>query len=358
MTTPILIPDREERLSRPKTSAPMVRAEPNRVVAALQAAAREVADRMAATADKARDQAIEHVRRLGPETWREAPQARLTHEPGFLTPFKLGLAGQCARVLGASEPRVLSAFTYDLADHRIHLLLLVDETSAGLEGFVREFDRALSASIDELRLPDCFECTSVLDVHQVTPRDVRLGIGLAGLLSSVANAPLRVWNRHEPMEYPAPIVWHLSEVAETVCLEAVNLVRQHVPALAPIGHTETLVRRPDFIGPFRCGLAVCLGKVLGANDGRVRAVFHADPTESPLRLIVLVTEPTAALEAFIAALDRALSIELHNLHIPEFAGRDRVVEVHLITPKEVRLGLGDAALLAAVQSAPTRIWSR
>lgn len=358
MTTPILTPDREERMSKSKLSAPAARAEPNRVVEALQAAARDVADRMAATADKARDQAIESVRRLGPETWREAPLARLTHEPGFLTPFKLGLAAQCGRVLGATEPRVLSAFTYDLADHTLHLLLLVDETSEGLDGFVREFDRALSASIDELRLPDCFECTSVLDVHQVTPRDVRLGIGLAGLLSSVASAPLRVWNRHEPMEHPAPIVWHLSEVAETVCLEAINLVRQHVPALAPIGHIETLVRRPDFIGPFKCGLAVCLGKVLGANDERVRTVFHADPTETPLHLLVLVAKPTAALAAFIAALDRALSIELHNLHIPEFVGEDRVLDVRLITPKEVHLGLGDAARLASVHSAPTRIWSR
>ncbi len=358
MTTPILTPDREERLSRTKSSAPAVRGDTNRVIEALQAAAREVGDRMADTANQTRDRAIEHVRRLGPETWREAPLARLTHEPGFLTPFKLGLAAQCARVLGASEPRVLSAFTYDLADHTIHLLLLVDEASAGLEGFAQEFDRALSASIDALRLPDCFECTSVLDVHQVTPRDVRLGIGLAGLLSSVASAPLRVWNRHEPMEHTTPIIWHLSEVAETVCLEAVNLVRQHTPALAPIGQMETLIRRPDFIGPFKCGLAVCLGKVLGANDDRVRAVFHADPAELPLCLLVLVTEPTAALAAFIAALDRALSIELHNLHVPEFAGQDRVLEVHLITPQEVRLGLGDAARLASVHSAPTGIWSR
>jgi len=358
MTTPILTPDREEQQFKTKSSTPVVRAAPNRVVEALQAAAREVGSRMAETAGTTRDRAIEHVRRLGPETWREAPLAKLTHEPGFMTPFKLGLAAECARVLAASEPRVLSAFTYDLADHTIHLLLLVDETSDGLEGFAQEFDRVLSASIDELRLPDCFECTSVLDVHQVTPRDVRLGIGLAGLLSSVANAPLRVWNRHGPMEHPTPIVWHLSEVAETVCLEAVNLVRQYVPALAPIGHLETLVRRPDFIGPFKCGLAVCLGKVLGANDDRVQSVFHADPTETTLHLLVLVNKPTAALAAFIAALDRALTIELHNLHVPEFAGQDRVLDVHLITPQEVRLGLGDAARLASVHSAPTRIWSR
>jgi hypothetical protein len=142
-------------MAKSKSAAPVVRAEPNRVVEALQAAACDVADRMAAIAAKARDQAIESVRRLGPETWREAPLARLTHEPGFLTPFKLGLAAQCARILGASEPRVLSAFTYDLADHRLHLLLLVDEATEGLDGFVREFDRAVSASIDKLRLPDC-----------------------------------------------------------------------------------------------------------------------------------------------------------------------------------------------------------
>ena len=358
MTTPVLTPDREERMSQSKPSTPVVRAEPNRVVAALQAAAHEVADRMAATAGKAR-RSGDRVRapaRAGDLARGTACQAHTRAR--FPHALQAGPGGAvCPRPRRQRAAGALSLHI-DLADHKLHLLLLVDETSEGLDGFVREFDRALSASIDELRLPDCFECTSVLDVHQVTPRDVRLGIGLAGLLSSVASAPLRVWNRHEPMEHPGPIVWHLSEVAETVCLEAINLVRQHVPALAPIGHIETLVRRPDFIGPFKCGLAVCLGKVLGANDDRVRTVFHADPTETPLHLLVLVAEPTAALAAFIAALDRALSIELHNLHIPEFAGQDRVLDVRLITPKEVRLGLGDAARLASVHSAPTRIWSR
>jgi hypothetical protein len=358
MTTPILSPDREDRMSKSAPDIAVARGATNRVVEALEAATRDVANRMVATADQARDEAIEHVRHLGPETWRQEGLAKLTHEPGFLGPFKLGLAAQCARVLGASEPRVLTGFTYDLSDHVLHLLLLVDEPSAGLEGFVREFDRALTASIDQLRLPECFECTSVLDVHQVTPRDVRLGIGLAGLLSSVANAPLRVWSRHGPMEHPTPIVWHLSEVAETLCLEAVNLVRQTIPELRSVGHIETLIRRPDFIGPFKCALAVCLGKVLGANDDRVRAVFHYDRIDPQLHLLVLVTEPTAALTAFLAALDRALTIELHDLHVPEFARHDRVLDVHLITPKEVRLGLGDAVLLSAVQAAPTRIWTR
>ncbi len=356
MTTPILTPDREKRTS--SIEAPSVKAQPNRVVEALEAAAREVADRMTSTANEVRDGAIEHVRHLGPETWREAPLAKLTHEPGFLRPFKLALTARCARVLAASEPRVLSAFTYDPADHVLHLLVLMDEPSEGLDGFVKEFDKAMTASIDQLRIPDCFECASVLDVHQMTPRDVRLGIGLAGLLSSVANAPVRVWSRHEPMEIAEPIVWHLSEVAETVCAEAIKMVRQHVPALATISHAESLIRRPEFIGPFRCALAVCLGKVLGANDSRVRAVFHADPASTPVHLIVLATKPTAAMSAFIAALDRALSIELHNLHIPEFAERDHILDVHLVTPKEVRLGLGEAVLLASVQSSPTRIWSR
>src|SRR5512137_422726 len=198
MTTPILSPDREERKAKP---APAERAAPNRIVEALDAAAREVAGRMAVTADRARDQAIEHVRRLGPETWRQKELSRLTHEPGFLSPFKMGLAAQVARVLGASEPRVLSAFTYDPYQHKVNLLLLVDEPSEGLEAFVREFDQALTRSIDTLRMPDCFECTSVLEVHQITPRDVRLGIGMAGLLSSVTTAPVRVWSRHEPMEH-------------------------------------------------------------------------------------------------------------------------------------------------------------
>lgn len=51
MTTPILSHDREEHVSKPRPAIETLKPEPNRVVEAMEAAAREVTSRMAAAAD-------------------------------------------------------------------------------------------------------------------------------------------------------------------------------------------------------------------------------------------------------------------------------------------------------------------
>ena len=71
-----------------------------------------------------------------------------------------------------------------------------------------------------------------------------------------------------------------------------------------------------------------------------------------------VATSSAALEAFIAALDRALTDSLKGLPSPLFAERKFTLDVSLITEKDVRLGLGPAGLLSAIFTPPIKVWQR
>ncbi len=82
------------------------------------------------------------------------------------------------------------------------------------------------------------------------------------------------------------------------------------------------------------------------------------PMEATVHLLALVAAPSAALESFVAALDSALTASLKELPSPLFASRESVLDVNLITEKDVRLGLGYAALLSSVFAPPLKVWSR
>jgi hypothetical protein len=330
----------------------------NRVTQALGTATAEPSTEIRLLANKIRDEALHVSRERTPEMRKTAQIESLVRRPEFLRAFKAGLAVAVGKTIGAADPRVLSVYSYDLHDKVMHLLVLVLEPTEGLSTYIQSLDQALTASIDELRIPDCFECVSIIDAQTITPKEVRLGVGPAAILSSVANAPLRVWRREAAAEETGPIVWHLSEVAESVRQDAVKMARPFVAEAEALTQVEALIRRPDFIGPFKCALAACVARVLGANDTRIRAVYSYDLTDPVIHLLVLVTQPTAALTAFVAALDRAVTTELRGMHLPEFAQCDAILDVSPITAKDVRLGIGPAALLSSVRSAPIRIWAR
>ena len=107
------------------------------------------------------------------------------------------------------------------------------------------------------------------------------------------------------------------------------------------------------------------------NDQRVREVYTYDPglnadsefgeepaLEMTLHLLVLVEAPSAALEAYINALNRALIESLKELPSPMFGQREFILDVSLITAQDVRRGLGSAGLLSAVFTQPIQVWRR
>ena len=130
-----------------------------------------------------------------------------------------------------------------------------------------------------------------------------------------------------------------------------------------------LLSRPDFLASLKSELASGLAAALADNDRRVRAVYTYDPAlnadsedgvelspDLTLHLIVRVDSGSAALEAFLAALDRALVEALQKLAPPLFAQRSSWINATLITDRDVRLGQGAARLLSAVFTPPIQVW--
>lgn len=166
-------------------------------------------------------------------------------------------------------------------------------------------------------------------------------------------------------------VTSLDEVAETIREEALAAARERLSDPRRSPDLASLLRRPDFFERFKYGLASAVSRTLAANDSRVQATYVYEPSANPdietgaelppdatLHLLVLVTQPSSALEAFIAALDRALTDNLKELPSPRFTERNFTLDASLITEKDVRLGLGPAALLSAIFTPPIKVWQR
>ena len=147
-------------------------------------------------------------------------------------------------------------------------------------------------------------------------------------------------------------------VAEAVRAEALDLARLNLTSDDRAASTRDLMRDPALRAHFKRQLAICVAAVIGASDARVLSVFTYDLADPPLHLLVLVSQATAGLAAFLTSLDRSLLASLEDLHLPELEGRESILDVHVITPKEVRLGIGYAALLSAVFTSPIKIWKR
>lgn len=168
-----------------------------------------------------------------------------------------------------------------------------------------------------------------------------------------------------------PGVSSLDETAETIRDDALALVKQRLHIIQRDANLESLFRHPDFFDRFKDGLAAGVAKALAANDQRVLVIYTYDPLANPdkesgeempldatVHLLVLVATPSAALSAFVASLDRALTASLKSLPSPLFVQRESVLDVNLITEKDVRLGLGYAALLSSLFVPPIKVWAR
>ena len=138
---------------------------------------------------------------------RSLDPAVLFRRPDFVGRFMFALAAQVAHTLAAHDQRVLAVYVHDpsanpppeageevLPDSTMHLLVLVTAPSAALSAFIASLDRALAASLRELT-PLFAQHESVMDVALIAEADVRLGRGLAGMLSAVFAPPIKVWQR-------------------------------------------------------------------------------------------------------------------------------------------------------------------
>lgn len=164
---------------------------------------------------------------------------------------------------------------------------------------------------------------------------------------------------------------YLDEVAETIRDDAIAQARQKLGAAHCRTGLDSLLRRPDFLGYFTHGLASGVVNVLAASDQAVHAVYTYDPSINPdaeagaylphevaVHLIVVITAPASALEALIAALDRALTASLKELPSPRFAQRGSLLVVSLVSLEDDRYNTNRAGGWVGLFAAPLEMWRR
>lgn len=122
--------------------------------------------------------------------------------------FKYGLAKGVAETLAANDKQVRTVYLFEPSanpdaeveeylplEATIHLLVVVETTSAALEALIASLDRGLAQCVQELPSPLLADRCSILDVILVTEEAVKHKTGYANLLFSVFAPPLKLWER-------------------------------------------------------------------------------------------------------------------------------------------------------------------
>jgi hypothetical protein len=163
----------------------------------------------------------------------------------------------------------------------------------------------------------------------------------------------------------------VSETAVEIRDGALAYVRDKLTAFQHSLDLMGLLRRSDYFEIFKYGLAIGVANALAKYDRRVLAVYTYDlqtnadveigealPLNPTLHMLLLVSTPSAALDAFIDSLDRALLASLKELGLPVLRQRDYILEVNLVTKQDVQYKIGYAKLLSSVFVPPLRVWQR
>ncbi len=143
--------------------------------------------------------------------------------------------------------------------------------------------------------------------------------------------PVETQMREELTATATLMVSPIDEVAETIRTDAVDFARRQVDG-EDAGLMSLLGRR-DFFESFEYGLVSKVAEVLAATDYHILAVYTYDvdmnpdaeiggelPLDATVRLLVHVSTPSAALQAFIDALDRALLTQLEGVAVAVIEG--------------------------------------
>lgn len=162
----------------------------------------------------------------------------------------------------------------------------------------------------------------------------------------------------------------LDEMVETIHEDALTLAQERLTAPLRELEIKRLLRRPEFVENFKHGLALGIANTLSAHDANVTAVYTFDPSTNPdsdlgdttldptVHLLVVVQNTSAAMEAFIASLDRALTASLNSLPSPKFEQRESILDVNVLSARDVEQGRGYAILLKSVVAPALKVWQR
>lgn len=126
---------------------------------------------------------------------------QLAHRTEFLQNFRGALEGRIARKLTIWLPGIQAIFRYDEGgmqnrdpwDGSIRLLVKVPRLSNAIRTWNKKLDGHLVKCLEQMGLPQARTRQSILEIHQVTPRELRHGIGYGAMFFAVHNVPSKVW---------------------------------------------------------------------------------------------------------------------------------------------------------------------
>jgi hypothetical protein len=164
-------------------------------------------------------------------------------------------------------------------------------------------------------------------------------------------------------------VSRLDEVAETIIDVALVQARKKLSVSQRDSSLAILLQRQDFIDYLKYDLAIGLAKELATNDKSIGAIYIYEAAANPdlesgeglpqdiaIHLLLRVAKPTAALEAFVASMDRALTQGLKKLSESRFSGRASILDVNLVTEEDIQRNTGFSAILSSIFAPPLLIW--
>ncbi len=161
-------------------------------------------------------------------------------------------------------------------------------------------------------------------------------------------------------------------LAESILDQALDRAREKMPQRQRESKLAGLLKRHDFMAYFKYALAQEVAQVLTTYDRRILAVYLFEESENPdaetedylpsvdltVHLLAVVTSSSAALEAFIASLDRALTEAIRELPFILYAGRTSIFDVLPVTLDDIANKRGYAVLLSSFYAPPLKIWAR
>jgi len=132
---------------------------------------------------------------------RSVEVERLVQRNEFLHVFKSALEQGIARKLAAWQPGVQAVFKFDETrtenienwDGSIHLLVKVPQLSNALKALGKTLDKGLVKCLKPMGWSRFRKRQSILDIQQVTPDEIRRGIGYGAMFCAVYTVPVKVW---------------------------------------------------------------------------------------------------------------------------------------------------------------------
>lgn len=170
---------------------------------------------------------------------------------------------------------------------------------------------------------------------------------------------------------PISQVTQLQDVARNIQNEALlQTYAKMVPVQQSLG-LEYLLKNRDFFESFKYSLAQGVAQTLGTNDRQVQSIYLFEPSLNPdaetgeelppeatIHLLVIVSKSSAALAAFIEALDYQLTRCLNQMPSPLLAGSRSILNAVVLTEEAVDQHQGYGSLVSSMLAPPFKLWER